>query len=108
MDLLSIRTRVARILETDEASRDCDLRLMALIWWEDIQDRVVRDHHDFLDMLQDGQLTHFESATRVRRALQEKYPSLRGQLWEARHAEEEKIKQQLDLFDDGRSLSNTT
>lgn len=100
MDLLSIRSRVAHILETNFDCRDCDLKLMAQLWHEDIQDRFICDHYDLLDELQDGRLTHFESATRVRRALQEKYPDLRGKLWEARHKEEEHIKEQLDLFDE--------
>jgi len=53
---------------------------------------------DFLKGLHSKQYPSFEGVGRCRRKLQEKHPELRGTKWNARHAEQEKVKTEINLF----------
>jgi hypothetical protein len=75
-----LKERVLRLLRTKPETRASDNILMASIWIEDMHkleySRSYR-YIPFLGKLMNGQLTNWESATRVRRQLQAKYPELR-------------------------------
>lgn len=79
-----IKNKIKRFLGEDEKYRKSDLNLMARIWYDDL----IRVGYgtpesysavDFLNMLRDGKLTNWDSATRCRRELQQKFPELRDE-----------------------------
>tara|TARA_R110002020_G_scaffold439779_1_gene650318 strand:+ start:114 stop:440 length:327 start_codon:yes stop_codon:yes gene_type:complete len=75
-----IRDRVARILDRTELARKSDNVLMYELWTEDME--VLHQGNGytlgiFFKEFISGKLTSTESATRVRRQLQAKYPELR-------------------------------
>ena len=53
---------------------------------------------DFLKGLNNKTYPSFEGIGRCRRKLQENHPEFRGTKWHARHAEQEKVKNDLNLF----------
>jgi len=53
---------------------------------------------DFLKGLNNKTYPSFEGIGRCRRKLQENHPEFRGTKWAARHSEQEKVKNDLNLF----------
>ena len=70
----NIKKRVLNVLREEPAARKSDNVLMTHLWLDDIG--KLRGNH-VLSLLRNGELTNWESATRVRRQLQAKYPELR-------------------------------
>ena len=80
-----MRNRVKKLLAEDVKYQKSDLTLMARIWFDDLKamhytgdiETVTAVH--LLNYLVDGKLTHWESATRIRRKLQAKHKELRDE-----------------------------
>ena len=81
----NIKERVLNVLKKVPATRKSDNVLMAHLWLNDAgrlrsnfkNEETFRKSYYFLKLLRNGKLTNWESATRVRRQLQAKYPELR-------------------------------
>lgn len=84
MKLTNVTQLVRTILTDTPETRDDDY----LLWLESIQ-RVARNNNipdiskimtvgDYLKIAKYSQMPHYESVSRARRRLQEKYPELRG------------------------------
>ena len=91
-----LKERVLRLLKTKPETRASDNILMASIWIEDMHkleySRSYR-YIPFLGKLMNGQLTNWESATRVRRELQHDHPELRdNEVYKKRHQRAEKYR----------------
>lgn len=93
-DMRKIGSKVYRFLEDYPETRDDDRLLLAFMWEEEIN-----PGDDFIFLLRNGLVSHPETVTRVRRKLQEKNVSLRGEKWAARHHLEEEVVEQLTFFD---------
>lgn len=106
--------RVERILKSDARSRDSDLRLLAIIWYEQIVARDGKPQNDyelskregileFLTLLQNDGLASPKTITRCRRKLQQHNESLQGRFYGKRKEKAKKVKQEmLDLDWHGR------
>jgi len=94
--ILKIRPLVAEILKKDVEARDDDNVLLVRVW----QRLGIKDNTSFKKFkfnLIMGKLSLPESVMRSRRALQEKYPSLRGELYEPRKKAEKAMNKQMKL-----------
>lgn len=98
--------RVERILLSDNKSRDSDLRLLAVIWYEQIILRWGSAQTDqekdeiqsiirFLELFQDGELANPETVMRCRRKLQQHNESLRGLRYEQRNKDAKSVRQEM-------------
>ncbi len=95
-DLKAVGCKVFSVLTDIPECRDDDKLLLAQIWQRETQASSVGD---FFAELMSGKLSHAETITRMRRKLQEKHSSLRGEAWEVRHNMEGAMCTQLTFFD---------
>lgn len=99
VNLKQIGPRVKRVLEDNPVTRDNDNKLTVIIWsWELREkghDPNLLSAQGFLKMYYEGKLTNSESITRARRKLQELHPELRGNNYQVRQANQEKVKKDL-------------
>jgi len=84
-----IKIIVQRLLEEQPALRDNDNLLMSIIW------KQQSNFFNFFSRLESGKLHSPESIRRSRQKVQEDYPHLRGQLYEARQKYQAKVKKEL-------------
>jgi len=89
---------VSAILLNKANARDCDYVLYGFILLAYNIDITTLSTRDFLKGLHSKQYPSFEGVGRCRRKLQEKHPELRGTKWNARHAEQKKVKTEINLF----------
>ena len=99
-----MRNRVKRLLASDDKYKKSDCSLMARIWWDDL--KVL--HYgtatevtaiELLEHLVNGDLTKWETATRIRRKLQAKFKQLRDEeTYKGRKAEEIKWRHRFSQF----------
>lgn len=91
-----VKPLVRAILKSDFPSRDDD-NLLCVRVWEAQGSKPNMKLINFENKLIEGKFALPESITRSRRSLQEKYVSLRGNLFEERHQAEQKYKNQYKL-----------
>ena len=91
--------KVEDILKRHSQTKDSDIELIALFWWEELANNsqgIDRDNFKiFLRCFREGALTMPDTITRVRRKLQEEIPSLRGANYEKRHAATKVVKEEI-------------
>ena len=95
-DLKAVGCKVFSVLTDIPKCRDDDKLLLSEIWQRETQ---ALSASNFFDELSSGKLSHAETITRMRRKLQEKHASLRGEAWEVRHNMEGAMCTQLTFFD---------
>ena len=99
-----MRNRVKKLLAEDDKYKKSDCSLMARIWWDDLKvlhyDQIEDiTAVDFLNHLVNGDLTKWETATRIRRKLQAKFKQLRDEeTYKGRKAEEIKWRHRFSQF----------
>ena len=97
MNLISIKDTVETILRQAPATRDNDNLLILKVWAQ--QNPKLRESTaqfwDFAKMFIEGKYASTESIRRVRQKMQEIHPELRGKKYQARHAEQDSVKEQL-------------
>ena len=99
-----MKLRVRKLLAEDDKYKKSDLSLMARLWWDDV--KVLHYGNatevtviEFLEHLVNGDLTNWESATRVRRKLQSKHKQLRDEeTYKGRKEEAEKWRNRFSQF----------
>jgi hypothetical protein len=96
-DLKQVANKVYASLIERPIARDDDRALLYMVWSKECEHLPLGTK--FLDAFLEGKVSNPESVTRMRRKLQEKHESLRGDKWEARHNMEAVVCQQLSLFD---------
>lgn len=84
-----IKKLVQRLLEEQPALRDNDNLLMSTIWKQ--QSNIF----NFFYRFESGKIYSPESIRRTRQKIQEDYPHLRGELYQARQKHQAKVKQDL-------------
>lgn len=98
MKIKKYEKKVSVILLNKPKARDCDYVLYAFVLLSynvNIHDLSTKD---FLKGLHDKIYPSFEGVGRCRRKLQEKHTELRGTKWNVRHAEQEIVKTEINLF----------
>ena len=95
MKIKKYEKHVSRILMNKPKARDCDYILYAFILLTFGIDISTLTAKDFLKGLSTKLYPSFEGVGRCRRKLQEKHKELRGKKWDARHAEENKVKTEI-------------
>jgi len=105
---------VQNLLENNPELRDNDLRLVANIWWMNLngvlkhrfQQYELDSFKSLLEMYAKGDLPNEQSIRRVRRKIQEENPNLRGSVYEQRHQKADEFRDEImgwdqgDIFDD--------
>ena len=89
---------VSKILLNKFTARNSDYVLYAFVLLEYGVDINTLSTKDFLKGLHNKTYPSFEGIGRCRRKLQENHPEFRGTKWHARHKEQEKVKNDLNLF----------
>ena len=91
-----LKKRVRQALIDHTGARQSDNILMYLLWSEDMLQNNRNDKiktGTFFRMLMNGELTNWESATRVRRELQKHHPELRDkEIYKERHKRAEEYR----------------
>tara|TARA_R100000808_G_C2142579_1_gene150336 strand:- start:1500 stop:1844 length:345 start_codon:yes stop_codon:yes gene_type:complete len=106
MKINTVKKKAAEIMTLKPETRDNDFYLMYWVWKSefDALDYGLSDNPlnfdrtnvlNLLGLLKDRKLSHPSGIMRARRKLQEEYPKLRGNVWKERHAEEDKVKEEL-------------
>jgi len=99
VNLKQIGPRVKRVLQDNPTTRDNDNKLTAIIWHQELKEKGhdpnLLSAQGFVKMYYEGKLTNSESITRARRKLQELHRELRGKNYQARQANQEKVKKDL-------------
>ena len=87
-------SRVSTYLMNNSDLRDSDSKLMARIWYDEVQSTLglIETAEELLIAVSKGQLTNWESATRCRRKIQEEVPELRGKSHNLRKVKAKRIK----------------
>jgi len=86
---------VRKILETSDASKDCDRALCVMVW---LNQMPKSGEHFYDTYLSEKILSTADSITRARRKLQEVDKTLRGKKWYERHNRAEEYKQEIVNF----------
>ncbi len=100
-----VKKKVAEILTLKPKARDNDFYLMYWVWQDEFYELNKNNNIslDFdrtnivniLSLLKDRKLSHPSGIMRARRKLQEEHPGLRGDVWKARHKEQDNVKKDL-------------
>ena len=94
MKIAEIKPIVYKLLTEHAHLRDDDLKLIANIWYNEMDGKQV-SAFDFLSQFSRGEYSNPESIRRVRQKLQEENPDLRGENYQARQSEQKKVKSEL-------------
>ena len=101
---INMKNKVKKILLLKKQARDNDFYLMYWIWKQEFENLDINNIQiDFdrtniiniLSLLKDRKLSHPSGIMRARRKLQENDPTLRGDIWNIRHKEQEIVKADL-------------
>ena len=98
MKIKKYEKRVSVILLNKPKARDCDYVLYAFVLLAYNVNLNTLSTKDFLKGLNNKTYPSFEGIGRCRRKLQENHPEFRGTKWAARHAEQENVKTEINLF----------
>lgn len=92
-----IEQRVASVLLNHSEARDNDNVLLVEFWKMEMNDNgnYAYKTYEFLNMLYQGKVTNASTISRIRRKLQMYYPHLRGERYQKRMEEQDKVKQDL-------------
>lgn len=82
-DLISMRPKVMRMLESEPGSRDSDRLLIHLIWMDELA--ALKEPCTVAQALVEGKISHPESIRRTRQKVQQHHPKLRGAKYSKRH-----------------------
>lgn len=90
--------RVKDLLITNPKTRDNDNLLLSIIWQDDILNKKLHNT-DFWHLLENGELTNFESVRRVRQKIQSECKELRGKRYDERNwLLEPQVKEEIKLI----------
>jgi hypothetical protein len=83
------KDKVIFLLESIPHLRQSDEKLIATFWWYELgKDKTTTiSAFAFLDLYSKKKITNAETIRRCRAKVQEQYPHLRGDNWDARKAE---------------------
>ncbi len=90
MKILNNYDTVKRLLETDPKYRDDYTKLIARVWWLEVNRNKYLTALELLNRLGNKELSHPESIMRARRKVQEEHPHLRGTTYQQRKTTEQK------------------
>lgn len=91
---MKTKERVETLLRAKPHLRDSDNKLIATIWYNDVQIEG-RTALDLLNDLADGKLTNSEAIRRARQQVQEFNKGLRGEKYKSRQKHQRKVKKEL-------------
>jgi hypothetical protein len=91
--------KIKNLLQRDSRLRESDSALMARVWWNDLVSKGIDPSKisatDFFVLMADKKLSSYESITRGRRKVMEKFPALRGKTYSARKKKAERVKNEV-------------
>lgn len=105
--LKSIESLVHGYLTAHAVLRDNFMQLTTNVWYSQMRGLGYTPESmntsAFLDLYQQGKLSSEETIQRCRRKLQERHAELRGERWEERKAEEDRVRHQINENDNYES-----
>jgi hypothetical protein len=100
-----MQEKVKTLLTTNRDSRDNDFYVLYWIWKDEFEaidanqglsvDFDKTNIVNILSLLKQKELSHPSAIMRARRKIQESHESLRGEIWNARHAEQANVRKDL-------------
>ena len=87
MKIKNVKNKVESILSTYEEARDCDMKLLAIIWNQELGGSDATEKmtaFELLCLLSRKELSNPVSLWRCRQKIQEEDEKLRGSKWKAR------------------------
>jgi|19_taG_2_1085344.scaffolds.fasta_scaffold00098_41 hypothetical protein len=90
MKVLNNYDTIKRLLESDPKYRDDYNKLVARVWWIEVNKNKLLTAYEMLNRLARKELSHPESIMRARRKVQEEHPHLRGTTYHQRKTTEQK------------------
>jgi len=90
MKVLTNYDIIKRLLEDNPKYRDDYNKLVARVWWMEVNKDKGLSALEMLNKLACKELTHPESIMRARRKIQEEHPHLRGETYNQRKTKEQK------------------
>lgn len=92
----NIKEKVKRLLSDIPHLRDSDEKLIATIWWMELNNEQKNfNAFEFLKLFSNSNLSSIESITRARRLIQEQNIELRGLLYKERKNKSQIVKKQI-------------
>jgi len=92
-------TKIKILLQRDPRLRESDCALMARVWWNDLVYRGIDPSEisatEFFVLMTDKKVSSYESITRGRRKVMEKFPALRGKSYSARKRKADRVKNEV-------------
>ena len=100
INILKDKDRVIRLLNKKYHLRDCDFKLVANLWHEDVINKGLDPKEmtvfEFLKIYSEGSFTNPQSIKRLRAKLQEEYKELRGDKFNQRHGMQQDVVEDLN------------
>lgn len=91
-EMKGIKPKVNKLLKEFPHLRDDDNKLIANIWYNEVENILEKSAENLLKIFARGELTSPESIRRMRQKLQEENKQYRGEKYKSRHEEKEIIK----------------
>ena len=102
MKIKNVKNKVESILSTYEEARDCDMKLLAIIWNQELGGSDATEKmtaFELLCLLSRKELSNPVSLWRCRQKIQEEDEKLRGSKWKARQEHSKNVVGQLKSWD---------
>tara|TARA_R110002020_G_scaffold58102_1_gene159481 strand:+ start:180 stop:497 length:318 start_codon:yes stop_codon:yes gene_type:complete len=97
VDIEGVKNRVLYLLETEPHLRDSDEKLIANIWYDDLNKKKIDPTKitamQFLKLLADGKISNCQSIHRAGRDLKKAIPELKGKNDDKKKEKEKRIRE---------------
>ena len=102
MKIKNVKNKVESILSTYEEARDCDMKLLAIIWNQELGGSDATEKmtaFELLCLLSRKELSNPVSLWRCRQKIQEEDEKLRGSKWKARQEHSKNVVGEIKSWD---------
>lgn len=102
MKIKNVKNKVESILSTYEEARDCDMKLLAIIWNQELGGSDATEKmtaFELLCLLSRKELSNPVSLWRCRQKIQEEDEKLRGSKWKARQEHSKNVVEEIKSWD---------
>lgn len=90
-EMKGLKPVIIELLKSDSNLRDSDNKLISAVWRKEIHGANHYSAKSFLIKYANNEFSSPVTISRVRRKVQEDYPELRGDSYEARHKEKKDV-----------------
>ena len=109
MKIKNVKRKVIEILEKYKESRDCDMKLLAIVWNEELGGSHKTENmtaFELLCLLSRKELSNPVSLWRCRQKVQEENELLRGEKWKVRQEHSKNVVGEIRTWDAPENQGN--